>query len=53
LVSHYNGASWKHYTGNELPMINGELSAVDIKGNMVVAVGSINQQALILTGVRR
>jgi hypothetical protein len=37
-ISHYNGASWRQY--KELYNIPDQLLRVDIKGNMIVAVGS-------------
>lgn len=53
LVSHYNGASWHHYTGNDLPIINGTYVKFDWNNNHFVAVGGIiENQGIILQGVR-
>jgi hypothetical protein len=53
LVSHYNGIIWHHYTGNELPDLNGSFYSVDFKNNIMVAVGELNSgQAIVLKGDR-
>ncbi len=52
LLSHYNGSNWHQYRENELPAIFGNYSAVDFQQNLMVAVGWINNNALILKGVR-
>lgn len=52
LVSHYNGSTWKHYTGNGLPTFFGLWSSVAVKGNTMVAVGEIDDRAIILRGNR-
>lgn len=53
LVSHYNGMTWKHYTGSELPRFYGRYKAVSYKGNLLIAVGWLDEQAVILRGRRR
>jgi hypothetical protein len=53
LVSHYNGASWKHCTGGELPRLYGRYKAASYNGKLLVAVGWLDEQAVILHGVRR
>lgn len=50
LVSHYNGVSWHHYTGNELPTIYGGYHAISLYSNMIVAVGDVDDNAIILRG---
>ena len=53
LVSHFNGAIWKHYTVNELPNLLGNYYSVVLKSNIMVAVGQMNDgQAIILRGDR-
>jgi hypothetical protein len=49
-VHHYNGKRWKSFkteTG-----LNGTYHSVAIKGNLIVAVGFEEQQAVILVGKR-
>jgi hypothetical protein len=51
LVSHFNGVTWKHYTGNELPNLLGNYYSVNLKNNIMVAVGQLNSgQAIVLKG---
>ncbi len=52
LVSHYNGSTWKQYTGNEAPSFYGRYHAVSFKGNFMVAVGWIDDKAVVLRGRR-
>jgi hypothetical protein len=53
LVSHYNGKSWHHYRGNELPNLAGSYYSVSINGNIVTAVGDLdNGRAIFLRGYR-
>jgi len=52
LLSHYNGINWKHYTNNELPYFSGRLLSCDIKGNVIIAVGWKEIQAIITIGKR-
>jgi hypothetical protein len=49
LVSHYNGITWHHYRGNELPNLNGSYYSVDYKNNSMVAVGQLNDGQAIIT----
>lgn len=53
LLSHYNGATWKHYTGMELPRAYSLYNGLAIKGNLVVAVGWFGEKAAVVRGVRR
>ncbi|HTP81023.1 MAG TPA: glucosyl transferase [Bacteroidota bacterium] len=53
LLSHYNGSSWKQYTGADIPSFNGEYTAVDMKGHMLVAAGWMDQKAVVLVGLRK
>jgi len=49
---HYNGKSWKSFRG--LPGFNNlELYSVDIKGNVLCAVGYIGNRACVVRGYRR
>ena len=53
LVSHFNGATWKHYAGNELPKLLGNYYSVVLEKNIMVAVGQLNdRRAIILKGNR-
>jgi hypothetical protein len=53
LMSHYNGATWKHYTGTELPRVYARYQGLSVKRDVVVAVGWMNDQAVIVRGRRR
>jgi hypothetical protein len=54
LVSHFNGVSWYHYTGNELPSFAGEYDGVDVTNNLIIAVGFLNDgRAIVLRGRRQ
>lgn len=48
LVLHYNGNSWKNF--QDVTYINGELGRVDIKGNVVCAVGYDDNKAIVIMG---
>ena len=50
-VFHYNGKRWTSYI-NETGLDNGSYSGLAVKGNLVVATGANNQQAVILIGRR-
>jgi len=52
LVSHYNGSTWHHYTGVELPIISGGYGRVSFKSNCMAAAGRIGDQGIILRGKR-
>jgi hypothetical protein len=52
LLSHYNGTSWHHYNGNELPNISGGYWSIDLRPDFIIAVGNINNQAIIVRGQR-
>ena len=51
-VSHYNGITWKHFLGNELPDIYGNYYGIDIKNNVIVAVGSEGNNDILAIGRR-
>ena len=58
LVSHWNGQRWKQFTGNDVSSFYGEYYSLDLKGNIVVAVGimsgaTINTEGVILMGTRK
>jgi len=50
-VLHYNGKRWTSYI-NETGLDNGSYSGLAVKGNLVVATGANNPQAVILIGRR-
>jgi len=52
LVSHFNGLTWRHYIENELPRFYGQYLRVSYKDKMVVAVGWVDERAIILRGKR-
>lgn len=52
LMSHYNGLTWKHYTGMELPRAYSLYNGLAVKGNLVVVVGWLNDQAVVVRGKR-
>ncbi len=52
LMSHYNGSNWKHYTGKELPQLYARYQGLSVKGDLVLAVGWMNDQAIIVRGKR-
>jgi hypothetical protein len=51
LLLHYNGKSWMNYQ-DRFP-INGSFGRVDIKGDIVCAVGNDNNRAVIVMGRRQ
>ena len=51
-VLHYNRESWKSYI-NETGLSNGSYAGLAVKGDLIVAVGSNNQQAVVLIGRRK
>ncbi len=50
-VLHYNGKRWMSYI-NETGLDNGSYGGLAVKGNLVVATGANNSQAVILMGRR-
>jgi hypothetical protein len=50
-VVHFNGSSWYNYQ-KEIPLTEGSFGRVAIKGNLVIAVGLVGQQAAVLIGRR-
>lgn len=53
LVSHYNGKSWHHYNGSELPTIYGGYWSISYKEDLMVAVGDAGVNGIILRGTRK
>ncbi len=51
-VTHYNGSTWHNYK-DEIPFANGALGAISLKGNTVVIVGYIDQEAVAIIGKRQ
>ncbi|RME59584.1 hypothetical protein D6779_03890, partial [Candidatus Parcubacteria bacterium] len=49
LVSHFNGVSWHHFTG-ELPQFYGTYGSMDYKGGLLVAGGWRGEKAIVLLG---
>lgn len=49
-ISHFNGYSWRIY---DFPWMDSDYYGLDVKGNLVCAVGQIGQRALILIGKRK
>ncbi len=52
-LSHYNGSTWKHYLGTELPRLEGNYHRVSIRNQTVVAVGSLANGKAIVTIAKR
>ena len=53
LLSHYNGSTWRHYTGAEIPVLDGVWNAINTIASIVVAVGFVgNAQGVVLRGRR-
>lgn len=50
-IVHFNGSTWYNYR-KEIPLTDGVIADVDIKGDLVILVGYFNQRALIITGRR-
>lgn len=38
-LAHYNGSTLRQFNGNGLPNFSGQYNSVDMKGNMIIAVG--------------
>jgi hypothetical protein len=51
-VLHFNGHSWKSYTGREAPSLNGSYYGTAIRGNKIMAVGMVGSRAIVLRGTR-
>jgi len=51
-ISHFNGSSWRHYAGTEIPFIQGNYYAVANHPKLIVAVGYVGQKAVALVGKR-
>jgi len=52
-LAHYNGSTWKDYTGLEVPRFFSRYKGASVKQDLVVAVGWLNDQAVIVRGTRR
>lgn len=52
-VAHYNGSTWKDYTGLEAPRFYSRYKGLSVKGNFIAAVGWLNEQAVVLRGQRQ
>jgi len=50
-VVHFNGLTWYNYM-NEIPSAYGSYSMVALRGNTMVAVGLVDQEAVLLMGKR-
>jgi hypothetical protein len=50
-VTHYNGSTWYDYA-NEIPTANGGFSRVALRGDVMIAVGFVDQDAVLLMGKR-
>ena len=50
LVSHFNGSGWKTY--GELTMPTGLLLRVAVRGNLIIAVGFVDNKAVAILGRR-
>ena len=48
LLAHWNGVSWKTY----FPRTSGSFTAVQIKHNLIIAVGGIENKAVVVSGRR-
>lgn len=53
LILHWNGLTWREYSGSEVPHFQGQYLAVSIRGNTVVAVGFLNSATAITIVGRR
>ncbi len=50
LLSHFNGYSWKHYLGSEIPYFTGRFLAGAINNNIIVATGWKEQKSIVIIG---
>ncbi|MBI5214358.1 MAG: hypothetical protein HY960_01255 [Ignavibacteriae bacterium] len=50
-IFHFNGFTWKSY--RQITYMNGVYYRVAMKGNIVIAVGRVNNTAIIATGKRK
>ena len=48
LFAHWNGANWQTY----FPITSGSFTAVEIKNNIIAAVGGVNSKAAVVLGRR-
>ncbi len=52
-LAHYNGSTWKDYTGSEAPQFFSRYKGLSVKQDVVAAVGWMNDHAIIVRGKRR
>lgn len=53
LIIHFNGSTWRHFTGSEVPTFFGSYTRVAIHSRLVVAVGDYERgKAVALIGKR-
>jgi|GEM_PF-5298900 len=50
MIAHYNGSTWKYYSEH---YFNGILYGVAVTDNQVVAVGQMNDKAIIVMGTKK
>ncbi len=53
LISHFNGITWHNYNPKEFPLIYGSYYSMDLKNNIVVAVGFKDEAGYILMGFKQ
>lgn len=51
-LAHYNGLTWKNYTDKEVPSFYSRYKGLAVRRNLIVAVGWLEEQAVILRGKR-
>jgi hypothetical protein len=51
-ICHFNGKTWKAYLGNGIDYFNGDLNGMDIKGDMICAVGTTGGSSVVVLGQR-
>lgn len=52
LVSHFNGSTWGHFAGNELPLWFARYTGLSMKGNLVAIAGWKDDRAVAILGRR-
>jgi hypothetical protein len=50
---HFNGSTWREYTGRELPVINGSYYRVAMNQTTIITVGWWNDKAVAVVGKRQ
>jgi len=51
LLMHFNGVTWQNFQSITY-MASGSFTAVEIKGNLIVAVGGVDNRAVVARGMR-